>query len=101
MIRRPPRSTLFPYTTLFRSRAMSEVLQTRLLETIREELGGTYSVNVGPGYQRIPRSEYSLTIQFGCDPDRAEALVKRVFREIEKLKTDGPTPKQVAEGKEG
>src|SRR3712207_7323222 len=24
MIRRPPRSTLFPYTTLFRSRAMSE-----------------------------------------------------------------------------
>jgi len=81
-------------------RAMSEVLQTRLLETIREELGGTYSVNVGPGYQRIPRSEYSLTIQFGCDPDRAEALVKRVFQEIEKLKTDGPTPKQVADEKE-
>src|SRR2546425_8110682 len=24
MIRRPPRSTLFPYTTLFRSRALSE-----------------------------------------------------------------------------
>src|SRR2546430_3825681 len=24
MIRRPPRSTLFPYTTLFRSRAMDE-----------------------------------------------------------------------------
>src|SRR2546422_2972591 len=26
MIRRPPRSTLFPYTTLFRSRAISRVL---------------------------------------------------------------------------
>src|SRR3989442_3519135 len=25
MIRRPPRSTLFPYTTLFRSRAMREI----------------------------------------------------------------------------
>src|SRR3712207_8585083 len=25
MIRRPPRSTLFPYTTLFRSRAIAEV----------------------------------------------------------------------------
>src|SRR3712207_9333221 len=25
MIRRPPRSTLFPYTTLFRSRGVSEV----------------------------------------------------------------------------
>src|SRR3712207_8680202 len=26
MIRRPPRSTLFPYTTLFRSRVVAEVL---------------------------------------------------------------------------
>src|SRR5437899_9272122 len=34
MIRRPPRSTLFPYTTLFRSRSECEVLD-RLLEAIR------------------------------------------------------------------
>src|SRR5256884_3281583 len=27
MIRRPPRSTLFPYTTLFRSRASSESIE--------------------------------------------------------------------------
>src|SRR5438876_3722396 len=27
MMRRPPRSTLFPYTTLFRSRALAEILQ--------------------------------------------------------------------------
>src|SRR5256886_17229873 len=31
MIRRPPRSTLFPYTTLFRSR-IAEVLQAQLKE---------------------------------------------------------------------
>src|SRR2546430_9397175 len=30
MIRRPPRSTLFPYTTLFRSRFNVEVLDQRL-----------------------------------------------------------------------
>src|SRR5258707_4589966 len=29
MIRRPPRSTLFPYTTLFRSRRLLERLQDR------------------------------------------------------------------------
>src|SRR3712207_8420104 len=29
MIRRPPRSTLFPYTTLFRSRRMAEFLVHR------------------------------------------------------------------------
>src|SRR5690349_24238803 len=36
MIRRPPRSTLFPYTTLFRSRA---VLLERSLEATLEQLG--------------------------------------------------------------
>src|SRR3712207_7386274 len=30
MIRRPPRSTLFPYTTLFRSRHFEELLQRYL-----------------------------------------------------------------------
>src|SRR5688572_31643641 len=32
MIRRPPRSTLFPYTTLFRSRIERELSQERLAE---------------------------------------------------------------------
>src|SRR3712207_8648635 len=31
MIRRPPRSTLFPYTTLFRSRADADLPRLRLL----------------------------------------------------------------------
>src|SRR5258707_10743307 len=31
MIRRPPRSTLFPYTTLFRSREASRTIPTGLL----------------------------------------------------------------------
>src|SRR5258708_29143699 len=35
MIRRPPRSTLFPYTTLFRS-DRSTVLNLELVTTIRE-----------------------------------------------------------------
>src|SRR5258708_10188485 len=30
MIRRPPRSTLFPYTTLFRSRKIHELAKVRL-----------------------------------------------------------------------
>src|SRR5438270_8770982 len=29
MIRRPPRSTLFPYTTLFRSRVVSELRESK------------------------------------------------------------------------
>src|SRR5437764_3157588 len=38
MIRRPPRSTLFPYTTLFRSKAPKRVGSSDLLEFLRPEL---------------------------------------------------------------
>src|SRR3712207_6919122 len=34
MIRRPPRSTLFPYTTLFRSRRSAAVLEPGLLDAV-------------------------------------------------------------------
>src|SRR5262249_26332480 len=69
-------------------RAMSEILQTRLLDTIREELGGTYSITANAGYEKFPSPKYSITIQFGCAPERTEDLIKRVFQEIEKLKSE-------------
>src|SRR3712207_7159265 len=37
MIRRPPRSTLFPYTTLFRSRGLAPVRQSSGLRARRRE----------------------------------------------------------------
>lgn len=81
-------------------RAMSEILQRRLLEVIREELSGTYGITVSPTYQRIPTQEYSISIDFGSSPDRTDALVKRVFDEIEKFKTEGPTDQQVTDQRE-
>ena len=45
MIRRPPRSTLFPYTTLFRSRRRSEPALLQGAEERRQRGAGT----AGPG----------------------------------------------------
>jgi len=81
-------------------RAMSEILEKRLLEIIREELGGTYSISADFNYSKFPKPEYSITIQFGSSPDRTEDLIKRVFEEIEKFKKDGPTEKQLNDEKE-
>src|SRR2546426_10640609 len=52
MIRRPPRSTLFPYTTLFRSRDTGEPLlkalhPPALMVHRDEELGPAQSANLG------------------------------------------------------
>src|SRR5256885_2766553 len=47
MIRRPPRSTLFPYTTLFRSLlAVAEVVETQAAAQALVEMG----CNFGQGY---------------------------------------------------
>ncbi len=82
-------------------RAVASILETRLRETLREELGGTYSVSVSAGYNKFPREDYALTVDFGSNPDRTEELVKRVFAEVEAFKASGPTDKQVADAIEG
>src|SRR3712207_7213054 len=41
MIRRPPRSTLFPYTTLFRSRPVKQAPPPLRVDTARVVLAGT------------------------------------------------------------
>jgi zinc protease len=82
-------------------RAAASILQTRLREILREDLGGTYSVSATAGYDKVPTQQYNLTIDFGSSPDRADELMKRVFAEIEAFKSSGPTEKQVADAKEG
>jgi zinc protease len=81
-------------------RAMTEILQTRLLETIREDLGGTYSISANASAARIPIPTYTISIGFGSDPKRLDDLVARVYQEIEKFKTEGPTEKQVTDERE-
>jgi zinc protease len=81
-------------------RALTLVLQTRLRETLREDLGGTYSVGVSGNYQEIPDEEYNLGINFGSDPERVEELTKVVFKEIEDLKIKGVSEDEVENARE-
>ena len=83
-----------------RLRAATTVLQMRLRDILREELGGTYSVGVGysdttpmPGYGTI-------TVQFGSSPDNAPKLTAAVLTEMERLRREGPSASDVASVKE-
>src|SRR2546422_7960308 len=49
MIRRPPRSTLFPYTTLFRSRAVIDSIVNAFLERHPTVVFAISAGNDGPG----------------------------------------------------
>jgi zinc protease len=81
-------------------RALADVLDARLREKLREDLGGTYGASVGAGYTKIPVGEYSVTINFSCDPARTEELIKATFADIEDLKAKGPLEKQVNDTRE-
>jgi zinc protease len=77
-------------------RAMSLVLQSRLLDAIREELGGTYSITATPDATKYPKPSYTVRIQWTCDPARTTQLVQRVFSEIEEMKNTPLTRNQLA-----
>jgi len=77
--------------------AMGLVLQNRLRDVLREELGGTYGVGVGASQTWRPADSYTITVSFGSDPDRADELADAVFAEIERLKAAPPEESEVAD----
>ena len=80
---------------MHRLRAATTVLEMSLRDILREELGGTYSVNVGYSNSQ-PELGYGRTIvQFGSAPERADDLAEAVLLEIERLKQQGPSEEDV------
>ncbi len=71
--------------------AMGRVLQIKLREVLREDLGGTYGVGVRPSASHYPDEGYSITVSFGCAPERVEELTEVVFTQIDSLKQFGTT----------
>src|SRR3712207_8469785 len=54
MIRRPPRSTLFPYTTLFRSKGAIGLINLGRPGGARVQAGGGAMVDEGAPFARFP-----------------------------------------------
>src|SRR5438105_6749595 len=77
MIRRPPRSTLFPYTTLFRSGRMSCGSSGPCLVGVREGVGPRCHADVG---RRGRSEEHTSELQSRVD------LVCRLLLEKKKKK---------------
>jgi zinc protease len=53
---------------------LTEYLDIRMTEDIREALGGVYSISVGVSLSPAPRGELAMSVYFVCDPKRVEEL---------------------------
>jgi zinc protease len=92
----------FPYSReeRFVLRSLADILEIKLREELREELGGTYGVSVSANPTRVPRQEYTLDIGFGSAPDRVDELLTAVYAEIDTLRQRGPAEKELAKVRE-
>jgi zinc protease len=76
-------------------RAMTMVLQGRLFDKIRQELGATYSIEADPSTVKFPRPQYTVRIDWTCDPAQTANLVQQVFKEIAFVRDTTLSPDQV------
>ena len=76
-------------------RTATLLLQARLSDAIREQLGATYAISADSETSRSPRPEYRVTIDWTCDPAQVESLVKRVFEEVADVRNTPLTDEQM------
>ncbi len=70
---------------------MAQALNNRLLDALREELGGIYVSSSQGKFARTPTEQYIMIISFDTDPARADELVDKVLSEVASL-VDGSFP---------
>ena len=79
---------------------LSDVLDIKLRELLREDMGGTYGVNISQSSTREPYPNYEVHISFGAAPERLDSLANAVFTVIDRIKADGPAATDLAKVKE-
>jgi zinc protease len=71
--------------------AVRDLLDHTLTARLRDQLGGTYSVDVELAIDVDPPTRYSLRIDFGGAPERIESLAAQALAELDRLRRHGPT----------
>ena len=70
---------------------MAQALNNRLLDALREELGGIYVSSSQGKFSKTPTEQYIMIVSFDTDPARADELIDKVKSEVSSL-VDGSFP---------
>jgi len=80
--------------------ALVEVLNIKLIETLREDLSGIYGGGMRGTLSKNPYSNYSITVSFPCGPENVDKLINAALEEIKKIKDNGPAEADLNKVKE-
>jgi len=71
--------------------AASDVMEIRMIEKLREEMGGVYSTNIRASLEKIPYGKYSIGAYIPCGPENVNKLIDSTIQLVKTLKKDGPS----------
>lgn len=92
----------FDYSQLSRYmlRSLTDVMNIKLRERIREEKGGVYGIRCVADMDQYPHPDYKILISFGCDPSRIEELTSEIKKVLQEMKDNKPDETYMVKVKE-
>jgi zinc protease len=67
------------------------ILSIKCRESMREDQGGVYGVSVNSSASRYPEPKYTISANWGCNPENIKKLSQTVLAEMDTLRKIGPT----------
>jgi len=80
--------------------ALTTLAQSRVIESLREEMGATYSPQFGGTGRSNPHRDYNIGAQYSSSPDNVDKLAARVFKVADSLRNYPPSEADVQKVKE-
>jgi zinc protease len=81
--------------------AMANLVEIRLREVLREQLGGTYGVGASAAVATFPSRRFQSVVQFGMEPKQADVLVEALIAELGVLQRTAASTADMQKVREG
>jgi zinc protease len=78
-----------------RADLLGEILNIKIIEELREKIGGIYSGGIYSNVSDEPYDNYSFALYLPCGPESVDTLIKASIIEIDRIKRDGPSIKDL------
>jgi zinc protease len=79
---------------------VTNILNIRLRETMRESESKTYGVGVQQGATKLPKPQYTLLVNWGCSPDNVDGLITTAFGIMKAMQDSLPSTENMEKSRE-
>lgn len=78
-----------------KAQALAEVLNIKVIEELREKLGGIYGGGYFASVRKYPYQRYSVGLQLPCGPENVDKLIAAANEVVANIKKNGPDAKDL------